>query len=120
MFVAVGVSFVANSQLESRPMPIQVNNNLPTADFRLTTANMEPCIDLGCLIDTCAGLNSGNLAFHTHIWSTYPHCVVSFEQFDDENSFRPVKLGGAITSQVDEADHGRLTAVITYRTDIIN
>ena len=120
LYVAVGVSFVANSQLESRPMPIQVNNNLPTADFRLMTADMEPCIDLGCLIDTCAGLNSGNLAFHTHIRNTYPHCVVSFEQFDDENPFRPVKLGGAITSNFDEADHGRLTAVITYRTDIVN
>ena len=120
LYVAVGVSFVANNQLESRPMPIQVNNNLPTADFRLTTANMELCIDLGCLIDTCAGLNSGNLAFHTHIRNTYPHCIVSFEQFDDEKPFWPVKLGGAITSQFDEVDHGRLTAVITYRTDIVN
>ena len=121
LFVAVGVSFVTKSRSsEARPMPIQVNNNLPTAYFRLASANLEPCIDLGCLIDTCAGLNSGSLDFHIHIRDTYPQCVVAFEQFDDVNPFQPVKLGGAITSQYDEADHGRLTAVITYRTDIIN
>lgn len=122
LFVSVGVSFVAKSRSSgARPMPIQVNNNLPTADFRLVNGNLDPCIDLGCLIDTCAGLNSGSLEFHTHIRDTYPQCVVAFEQFDDANPFQPVKLGGAVTSQSDEAkNHGRLTAVITYRTDIIN
>ena len=120
IYVSTSVSFVTSSHVndDSRPMPIQVNNNLPIADFWLATSKMEPCVDLGCLIDTCAGLNSGNLSFHTHIQDTYPQCVVAFEQFDDANPFRPVKLGGAVTSPHDKSDHGRLTAVITYRTDI--
>ena len=120
ILVTTGLTFVTTEVAASkpRPMPIAINNRLPTADFRLVTKNLHPCLDLGCLVDSCGGLNSGYLDFHCYIRDTYPECVVAYETFDDSNPFHPIKLGGALTNQnqFEESNYGHLTAVITYRT----
>ncbi len=120
ILVTTGLAFVTTEATKSkpRPMPIAINNRLPTADFRLVAKNLHPCLDLGCLVDSCGGLNSGYLDFHCYIRDTYPECVVAYETFDDSNPFHPIKLGGALTNQnqFEESNYGHLTAVITYRT----
>jgi hypothetical protein len=113
LLVTTGVAFLTAGS-PTRAMPIAMDNRLPTAFFALTGGSVE----LGCLIDSCAGLSSGNRAFHDHVRASYPQCVTSFEEFNDANPFLPIKLGGAITNpeQYDpNSHHGLLTAVITYR-----
>ena len=124
LLVTTGLTFVATESTANkpRPMPIAVNNRMPTADFRLVCKDLHPCMDLGCLVDSCGGLNSGFIDFHCYVRDKFPECVVAFEQFNDSNPFHPIKLGGALTdqNQYEGSTHGQLTAVITYRTQFIH
>jgi hypothetical protein len=79
---------------------------------------MEDPVELVCLFDCGAALSSGYLPYHLWIMHEHPDFIASFETFDDDHPFEPIKLGGAISnpSDYDESKHGLLTAVIRYKT----
>jgi hypothetical protein len=99
-----------------RPMPIRVDNGLP--HIRISLGPLDGNISLSALFDSGAALSSGYLPYHLWIMRENPEIVASFERFDDENPFEPIKLGGAISHPSDytESVHGQLTAVIRYKT----
>ena len=86
-------------------------------------ANIITSIDP--LLDTCAGLNSGQYDFHVAIYKQYPDSVVRLIEFDDPKTpFEPVCLTGAVTNpespETEEAiKNGTLRAVIIYRLPYI-
>jgi hypothetical protein len=43
-----------------------------------------------------SALSSGYLPYHLRVMRERPDLVASFEQFNDANPFKPIKLGGAI------------------------
>ena len=73
---------------------------------------------LSVLYDTCAALTSGYLSHHLVIKEQCPHVVHSYETFNGDNPFDPIKLLGAISnpSEYDPEKHGMLSAVIRYKT----
>ena len=68
------------------------------------------------IYDTRAALTSGYLPYHLHIRQKCPQIVHSFESFDGDNPFDPIKLMGAISnvSSYDPEKHGTLSSVIRY------
>ena len=102
---------------QNRPMPVSVNNSLPSFNLRLGQ-HAGGCVDLGTLFDSCAAVSSGYKLFHWYLMSEYPEVVHSYEEFNDANPFEPIKLAGAIRDPANlTADIcGELTAVIHYFT----
>jgi hypothetical protein len=98
-----------------RPMPIRVDNGLPHIHLLL---GLSGDAKLNVLFDSGAALSSGYLPYHLWVMRERPDLVASFEKFDDANPFEPIKLGGAIRQPEDynESQHGRLTAIIRYKT----
>jgi hypothetical protein len=105
-------SATASSRLA--PFPIHINNLMPaiTVDLGIPLTPLCPL----CVSDTCAAVCSGNLLFHHGVITTYPDLIHSFEQFNDANPFKPIKLIGAFKNPADfdAATHGQLTAVVCY------
>jgi len=112
-FVAHAVVFV-NSEL--RKMPITSNNNLPHLSLQLGKDNEGPALSV--VYDTAAAITSGYLPHHMMIQQKCPEIVHSFEEFDGEKPFDPIKLMGTISniSDYDACKHGMLSAVIRYFT----
>jgi hypothetical protein len=69
-------------------------------------------------MDICGALNTRYLLFHQWVMSERPDLVTEYIEFDVDNPFEPIKLGGAICDPFDfnASNHGNLTAVIRYRT----
>ena len=61
-------------------------------------------------------MNTGSLLLHMWIITTYPDIVLSYEQYNDANSFQPITLDCAIPASEVEKESGKLSAVITYKT----
>ena len=99
-------------------MPVTIDNGLPTITLDLSLCNGGP--KLQALLDTCGAMNTGWLQFHLYIITTYPHLVTEFNQFDDSNPFKPVKLHSAIVDPdtFDTSKHGILTVLVRYYTPI--
>ena len=104
---------------EKRRMPISSQNELPHLDFGIGQA--RDAMTLSFLYDTGAAINTGYLPYHKKIMKEYPQVVESFEEFNGDNPFEPIKLMGAITNpaKYDREQHGILSAVIRYRTPYI-
>ena len=92
---------------------INISQNLPHIRLPIGPVSASPDDVPGSLLAMCdsgAGLNLGNLQYHTSCYKTAPHLVKSFFKFDEEG-FDPIVIGGV----GDEGDGGlRLTAIITY------
>ena len=103
-----------------RRMPIDSNNELPHIKFPLGDTNGFASITV--LYDTGAALNTGSLMYHQNIMEKHPHLVASYDKFDGDNPFDPIKLCDAISdpSAYDEDTHGSLLAVFTYKTPFVN
>ena len=68
-------------------------------------------------LDSCAGLNVGNLDVHKWVITTYPYIVKKNIQFDDKDKFEPLGLKCAVNDvKVVENNVGKLTAIVTYYT----
>ena len=66
-------------------------------------------------MDTCAAMNTGNLAVHQWLMSTHPHLVAEYIQFDDVTPFEPLQLHCAVTDLFKtESMHGKLTDIVRY------
>ena len=107
--------------------PIKVNvvsvmQALKKLNIRLNISQIMPHINLpigtkqqatlSTMTDTCAGLNSGRLAYHKHIAEKQPHLVESFVYLKDVEGMDEFDIGGVD----DQGKPARVTAVITYQT----
>lgn len=103
-----------------RPTPITVRNGLPVTLIPMAGHK----VDILVLVDTCAAMSVGNLDTHKEWMKAYPRMVTEFREFNDEDPFKPIKLGGAVMDPdtYDEEgvkeEHGALTAVMRYLTDL--
>jgi len=100
------------------PMPIPVNNSLPT--FHITLRNStKGSIQLGCLFDSCAAVSSGYKLFHWYLMSQYPKVMHSYEESTDPSQpFQPIKLAGAVRDPENQNKDvlGKLVAMVCYHT----
>ena len=65
-------------------MLLDVDNGLP--GIKLWFGNNEANnLVFICHLDTCVAMNTGNLAVHQWLMSSYPHLVAEYIQFDDIN-----------------------------------
>lgn len=53
---------------------------------------------------------------HALIMTTYPEIACSYEQFDDENQFKPIRLACTVSIEEVSAMYGQLSGVVTYHT----
>jgi hypothetical protein len=92
---------------------INISQNLPHIRIPIGPVSESPDESPGSLMAMCdsgAGLNLGNLKYHTSCYKTAPELVKSFFTFSEEG-FDPIVIGGV----GDEGEGGlRLTAIITY------
>ena len=93
-------------------MPISSDNNLPHLSILLGKVRLQ--WSLSVLYDTGAALTSGYLPYHLKIREKYLHLVHSFEVFDGNNPFDPIKLLGEIgsVSDYDPDKHGMLSDIL--------
>ena len=99
-----------------RPMPIDIDNGLPALSMRFGSTN-ENEVNFKVIIDSCAGLNIGNLRVHQWVATTYPHIVKEWVEFDDKEQFEPLALNCALKDlENTESNVGKLTVLVTYLT----
>ena len=68
-------------------------------------------------LDSCAGLNIGNLDVHKWVITMYSYIVKNYIQFDDKDKFEPLGLNCDVNDVKDvENNVGKLTAIVTYYT----
>lgn len=117
-FVQMVKSFQTLSTLPEQVIPVSISDKLPTIDLLLGNPSSPSPHSLPCLLDTCAGLNSGLYSYHKNLAQLFPSCVESFIEFDDPRTpFDPIRLTGAVTDPDDYANaqsHGILRAVVSY------
>lgn len=96
-------------------MPITCQNELPHINIVIGTTEGHATITV--LYDTGGALSSGELSYHKNIMKAYPEMVDSYEEFNSDNPFDPIKLCGAILNPeaYSKEQHDILTAVICYR-----
>ena len=105
----------------ARPMPIECDSNLPAVVMRLGKSD-DSEVPVTFNIDTCAGMNTGNLDIHKYVVTNFPECVHSYEEYNDENPFTPISLEGVTADEESTAnfENGKLTALVRYHTRYIN
>ena len=119
LFVYAARVFAAHTHHRLRHMPLDLDNGLPAIEIRFgLTSTTETCF--ACHVDSCAAMNTGNLLLHEWIMTTYPEIVCSYEQFDDENPFEPLRLACAVSIEDVTATYGQLTSIVTYHTQYKN
>lgn len=105
-----------------RKMPLALDNDLPGIVFRVG-GSPEAERSFLCHIDTCAAMNTGNLAVHQYLMTKHPELVISYSRYDDKNPFLPIELQCAVTeanSTHGHDDSNKLIAVVTYRTPYVD
>ena len=105
------------SQAIKKPMPISINNSLPSVTLHLGLLEDEENT-MRMLVDTGAAMNSGNLAYHLWVMSECPEMVGEFIQCGGISDYNVVKLLAALDLDMSQqpVEHGHMTAVIRYRT----
>ena len=90
LWVFSAIILEASQQFTTPFMPIDVDNGLPGIElwFGREEANE---VGLLCHMDTCAAMNTGNLAVHQWLITTQPHLVAEYIQFDDSMPFEPLQ-----------------------------
>jgi hypothetical protein len=74
------------SATATRPMPITIENELPTIALLF---GLLAVLQVSVLVDTCASLNTGYLPFHLDILKHHPECVTDFAAFDGSDGDGP-------------------------------
>ena len=115
-FVVNAACYNTGTGNRARPMPINIDNGLPAISMRFGDTD-DGEVAFRVSIDSCAGLNIGNLKVHQWVATTYPHIVKSWVEFDDKDQFEPLALNYAL-KDLDNKDKttGKLTALVTYLT----
>jgi len=116
LFVYMAQVFLAQPPTAIRPMPLGLDNGLPAIEAKFGTCE-ENEIVFRCHIDTCAAMNTGNLAIHQWIITNYPEIVSEYIQYDDAHPFDPIQLQCAVKDlEKAKQDHGMLTAIVRYKS----
>ena len=115
-FLFSAVCFNSGSSNRVRPIPINIDNGLPAVAMRFGISD-EKEMNFNVHLDSCAGLNIGNLDVHKWVITTYPYIVKHYIQFEDKDKFEPLGLNCAVNDVKDvENNVGKLTAIVTYYT----
>ena len=116
LWITRGVVLSTPSTPPERAIPLAVNNKLPAIAIRFGSNNDDE-VQFLCHIDSCAGMNTGNLLLHQWIITNHPDIVESYEEYNDAKPFVPLRLDVAIpTNDADNNLDNQLTAVVTYKT----
>ena len=114
LWVFSAVILEVSQHIATPPMPIEVDNGLPGIELWFGREETDE-IGLLCHMDTCAAMNTGNLAVHQWLITTQPHLVAEYIQFDDSRPFEPLQLHCAVEDlSKTESMHGKLTAIVRY------
>ena len=116
-FCAIFARAVHISPSSQKLMPIPINNYLPSVCLHLGSIEDDES-KMRMLLDTGAAMNSSNLIYHLWVMSQYPKMVGEFIQCGDGTGYDVVQLLAALglDSSHQPLDHGKMTAVIRYRT----
>ena len=100
-----------------KPMPIGINNSLPSVSLILGSREEEEN-KMRMLVDTGAAMNTGNIDFHLWVMSQCPDIVDEFLQCGTNTEYDVVHLLAALDIEDINKDstHGQMTAVIRYKT----
>ena len=98
-----------------RQIPLKISNDLPVIEIQFGKNDQNETSFL-CHVDSCAGMNTGNLRLHQWIITTYPSIVKSYEVYNDDNAFNPLTLDFAVPTESSSATSNQLTSVVTYFT----
>ena len=78
-------------------MPLDLDNGLPSIEMRFgLDSSAETCF--ACHVDSCAAINTWNKLVHEWIMTTFREIVCSYEQFDNENLFEPLRLASVCSN----------------------
>ena len=72
-------------------MSLDLDNGLPEIHMIIRTSNTNQITFFTC-VDSCAGMNVGNIQLHQWIITTNIDTVESYIQFYDEKRFGPIYL----------------------------
>ena len=95
-------------------MPLDIKKGLTTIHIRFVTSDTNEATFF-THVDSCAGMNVGNLKLHQWIITTNPYIVEIYIQFDDENPVDPICSNCALDQEKNNSK-GTLTSVVTYIT----
>ena len=73
-------------------MLITIDNGLLVIAMRFGTTRDNNEINFYVSVDSCTGLNIGNLMVYQWVATTYPYIVKSWVEFDDKDNFEPLGL----------------------------
>ena len=76
-------------------MQLDIDNGLPTIHMRFGTSDTNEATFF-THVDSCAGMNVGDLKLHQWIIINNSDIVESYIKFDDENPFEPIHLNCAL------------------------
>ena len=116
-FFTISVLLSNISSPNQKPMPISINNSLPSVHL-----NVGLLVDeenkMRMLLDTSAAMNTGNLAYHQWVMSQCPSMVAEYLECGDGTEYDVVQLLAALDLKGTHqpVNHGSMTAVIRYRT----
>ena len=80
-----------------RQIPLAVDNKLPAIELRFGT-NDDNEIQFLCHLDSCAGMNTGNLPLHQWLITKHPEIVKEYEECNNANPFHPSSEAGLCSS----------------------
>ena len=113
-WVFSAILVVVGHQVTTPQIPLDVDNKLPGIELWFGTSD-ENEVGFLCHMDTCAVMNTDNLAVHQWLITTQPHMIVEYIQFDDSHSFEPLQLHCTVEDLVKtDFMHGKLTAIVRY------
>ena len=70
-------------------MPLSLDDVLPAAIIRFGSSD-DNKVSFSYHLDNRAAMNTANSLLHMWIMITYPEIVLSYERFDDDQSFEPI------------------------------
>ena len=116
-FFAICVTVSNINFSHQKPMPIAINNSLPSIKMLIGLLSDEENM-MSMLVDTGAAMNTGNKAYHQWVMSQCPSMVAEYIECGPNTDYDVVQILAALdlkgTSQ--PIDHGSMTAVIRYKT----
>ena len=76
-------------------MSLDPDNGLPAIHMIIGTSDTNEA-KLCNHVNSCAGMNVGNIKIHQWIITTNPEILESYIQFDEENRFDTIRLNFAL------------------------
>ena len=91
LFVISARIFKCSSTIQPRPITLHLDNGLPAIHMIVGTSDTNE-VTFCNRVNSCAGMNSGDLKIYQWIITTNPEIVGINIQFDDKNPFEPIRL----------------------------